>query len=635
MNKKSQLNKYYILLIISFAIFNFSVLSAQDKFGIIFPGNDRDQKCQECIQVFNQKPKEVQFSIVRDQNRLYFQVNDKAWFQKLFKNAQDGLAIDVVSKEIYGCDEIIIGNPQIKGELLRPVFTPKLRGSLKPYGENLFRVHVGNVPEALVSKELEFNILFLNNNNLCRYYWIYHLESYPWDLLDMGLYLDSLTYNPKEIKTISDTEVVIRNKTLKFKIPFEKNKAAYSQGDIKPIYDSLRLTNYDIKAIKIKAYSSVEGSLERNVKLQESRANSIVLALQSFQKATIKTEVSSSENWVEFLNDIKGSNHENLIELSKSKIKEQLNDGLAVELEPILKNHRKAVLELELERKDKYENMSPDELMSKFNATIKSEAISDALEIQNSIFEKLKNKVVNPDFLGKMEVPKQSKFVKIFNKNSAFRSVLDVRQSLIVYNELLELEKLAPKDGEVKYNKTAIMIKLWRHKALPVDEAKLKGEIAALKSYKIDAALIDRMMVNFHIIKAESFMRERDYENKDKSVAFINSHYKNFPLSDYDYLSLAQFFSYYANSTMSVKLLENKAKSIDINEDLLFYYLNLTLIDNELTEDSNYRTIMLNAINMNKERYCKLFNSIDKGGVTFQLLQNDYLNDAYCENCVN
>ena len=111
--------------------------------------------------------------------------------------------------------------------------------------------------------------------------------------------------------------------------------------------------------------------------------------------------------------------------------------------------------------------------------------------------------------------------------------------------------------------------------------------------------------------------------------------YKNFPLSDYDYISLAQFFSYYANSDLSVKLLENKAKTIDIDEDLLFYYLNLTLIDKDLTEDENYRTIMLNAININKERFCKLFNSIEKGGVTFQLLEDDYLSDTYCENCEN
>ena len=625
---------YRFCAVISFIIFHLT-LTAQTKYTIVFPGNDRDVVCQQCTQTFAQKPKEVQFSVVRENDNLYFQVNDKAWFNQLFKNPTDGIAVDVVSKERYGCLEIRLGNPQIKGELLKPIYTTNLKSGLKPYANQLFRVFVGKIPNTLINKELEFNILFLTNNNLCRYNTIYHLESYPWDLLDMGMYLDSLTYNPKKVKPIMDEGFVMKYKTLKFKIPFKKNKSEYSQQDIKPIYDSLRLTDYNIKTIKIKAYSSVEGSVERNLELQQQRANSIVAALQSFQKPTIKTDVSSSENWVEFLNDIKGTPHDNFKNLTKKEIKVKLDANLSTALEPILKHHRKALLELELEKKDTYKNMAPDVLLAQFHTAITSQELEKAMEIQNSIFEKIKEKEITPDFLRKMEIPKQSKFVKIFNKNAAFRSMQDVRQSLIVYNELLELEKLAPNNGEVKYNIAAIKIILWRNKAVEVEPNKLISQINALKNYKIDASLIDRMLVNIHIIKAETLMQQRDYANKDKSVAFINSTYKNFPLSDYDYLSLAQFFSYYTNTDLSVKLLENKAKSIDIDEDLLFYYLNLTLIDKQLTQDENYRTIMLNAININKARFCKLFNSIDTGGVTFQLLEDDYLSDTYCENCKN
>ena len=204
---------------------------------------------------------------------------------------------------------------------------------------------------------------------------------------------------------------------------------------------------------------------------------------------------------------------------------------------------------------------------------------------------------------------------------------------MIVYNELLELEKLVPKDGEVKYNIAAVKLKLWRFKALEIDEIKLKNQISVLRNYGIDGSLTTRMMVNFHIIKAENLMRARDYDNKDKSVAYINNNYKKFSLSNYDYLSLAQFFSYYADTDLSVELLENKARSIDIDENLLFYYLNLTMVNIDLTNDLNYRTIMLNAINMNKARFCKLFNSVENGGVTFQLLEDDFLRETYCENC--
>jgi hypothetical protein len=232
-------------------------------------------------------------------------------------------------------------------------------------------------------------------------------------------------------------------------------------------------------------------------------------------------------------------------------------------------------------------------------------------------------------------VPNQLKYMTFLNKNAAYKYVLEEPQLLIVYNELLKLEKLAPKDKRVKYNLAVTKIKLWRFKAMDIDDKKLKAQIRALLNYGISDALVSRILVNYHIVIAEKLMRKRDYPNKDKAVKFIESNYKKFQFSDYDYLSLAQFFSYYANTDLSVALLKDKVKQIDTDENLLFYYLNLTIINPELTKTSDYRTIMLNALNMNKTRYCKLFNPFGEGGVTFQLLEDDYLRNTYCESCTN
>jgi len=191
-----------------------------------------------------------------------------------------------------------------------------------------------------------------------------------------------------------------------------------------------------------------------------------------------------------------------------------------------------------------------------------------------------------------------------------------------------------PKDGEVKYNITALKIRLWRYKTIEIDDSALKRQIQSLQNYGIPSILISRMLVNYHIVKAENLMRQRDYKNKDVSVKYIHQNYKDIPLSDYDYLSLAQFFSYYANTDLAVELLENKSRSIDIDEDLLFYYINLSIINKQLTKEADYRTILLNAINMNKTRFCQLFNPIETGGVTFQLLEDNYLRNVYCESCV-
>lgn len=618
-------------------LFFFFILSvvtqAQNSFDIIFNSPNHEQICKVCLDAFVQKPKETQFSIIRQGADLFLEVNDKQWIQRLIQHPDDGIALDVVTKDRYSCDELSLEQKQIRGVLLKPIYGKRITDALKPVGTNHFRVLIGRLTPDLMQKELEYNILFLSQKHMCRYQLTYNLESYPWDLLDMGMYLDTLTYKDQAISSDKSKDQVLKYKTIVFKVPFEKNKSTYSSADIKPLYDSLRITDYTIQTIQIKGYSSIEGSKERNLELQHQRAKSITDALQSFQKPDIKTEVTSSENWVEFFNDIQNTKYADWISLSKEQIKSKLVGNISKELEPILQKHRKAVVRLELEKIDRFETLSKEQLVTRFNEAISSDKLDEAREIQHSIFKKMKARTISPNILGQLQIPRQIKFVGFINDNAAFRAMLDEQESLIVYNELLELEKLAPKDCRVKYNLAVLKIKLWRYKAITVNESNLKIQINDLKKYDISTALIDRMLVNLHIIKAENQMQVRDYKNKDLSVAFIESTYKKIPLSDFDYLSLAQFFSFYSNIDKAITLLDPKSRQIDINEDLLFYYLNLTLINTEMLEKEDYRTILLNANTINPKRFCKLFNPIEKGGVTFQMLENDFLREVYCEGC--
>jgi len=432
--------KNYLSLIIIF--FSFQYVAGQYDFKI--PGNEINEKCRRCQDVFARKPKEVKFGVKRDkQNNLYFEINNREWFDKFFKNEGDGIAVDVVIKNRYDCAIPEIKDEYIKGDMLKPVYKSALKKGLKKVAEtSMFRVRIGKLSQKYIDKDVEFNIMFFNDKYLCRYNVVYNLESYPWALLDTGMYLDSLTYKSSFTKSESE-KFITKSKTLKFIVPFKKNKATYSQEDIKPLYDSLRLTNFNIKKININAYSSVEGNLDRNIKLQTDRANSIISALQKFQKPTIITKVTTSENWVEFFNDIAAGQYSHLKELNKTAIKQKLKGNILNDLEKYLKNHRKAVVELDLERKDKYKNMSPDQLLGLFNESVAAQKISDANEIQNSIFDKLKDKVINPDFLSKMRVPKQVKFLPILSKNAIIKFMVDQRYMLIAYNELKDLESFA------------------------------------------------------------------------------------------------------------------------------------------------------------------------------------------------
>ena len=484
------------------------------------------------------------------------------------------------------------------------------------------------MPENLLKSELEFNILFLGNRSLCRYQTIFNLQAYSWDLLDMGMYLDSLSIDDKKIGNIVEGFKIMR-----FEIPFQKNKSTYEASDIKSVYDSLNLTDFNIEAITIKAYASIEGSVERNLKLQNQRATSIIQALQSYQKPTIENEVTTAENWVEFLNDIEETEFAYLKDLSKKQIKNKLTASLSQKIEPLLKNHRKAVISLELTRKDYYESLNEDGLIEAFNISILNKDLMEAARLQNALFNRLKYLEISPGILDKLQIPEQLNYVQFLNNRSAFRYQLDERRILISKDELEKIKKLSPENKRVNYNLVVLKFKMWRFKFTEVNREKFIIEIRDLEKLGIAKNLIERMLMNFHIIKSEREMQIRDYDSKDESVEYIFDNYDDLKLSDTDYFSLAQFLAYYGNIDWAAELLSDKVRTINVDEDLLFYYLNLTLINKTLTKTDEYRTVMLNASTMNKERYCALFNSVEDDGVTFQLLEDIYLRKGYCEIC--
>ena len=253
-------------------------------------------------------------------------------------------------------------------------------------------------------------------------------------------------------------------------------------SDIKPLYDSLRLTDFNIKTIDIKAYASVEGSTERNMELQQERGSSIASSLQSFQTPEIETNITTSENWVEFFNDVERTKYADLKSKSKSQIKAALTGATSVALEPILENHRKAVVTLELDKIDIYKEKSIPELTTLFNTSISGNDLEKAAAIQNSLLEKIRISA-SPDNLKKITIPRQVEYVDFINKKVMYDYLMDVRMTMIAYNELKQLAELDPKNPRLQYNLAVLKFIIWRNNAAPIDANQFKKQIADLQNY--------------------------------------------------------------------------------------------------------------------------------------------------------
>lgn len=600
------------------------------------PMPDYAKNCVRCLEVMKIRPAELRIGIHRTEDgKLFFYLNNPAWFDKLFQKAGDGVTVDIVDKKQYSCNKPIAkGSPFGKGVLIKPVYLKELKSNIITTPNNEILIPIGEIPEKMRKGQLEFNMILISNKFPCHTNIAIDIPQYKWGLLDMGMYMDTITYKSDLMSKDSSVTYYIHSKRLKFIVPFEKNKYEFSPTDVKPIYDSLNFSDYYISRIEIRAYSSVEGSEEKNMELQTKRCESLIKALQTYQKENITTKIETAENWVEFLNDITGTSYSYLSSLTKQEIKKKLEDKqLSNSLEPFLSKHRKGVLIFDLEKKNALSKMSTVELKALFDKSIAEKNMQRAKEVQEAIFDKIKDHSIPENFLHQLEIPKRVECGALLNDHEAFTYLMeqkDVYESLMAFEDLKDL---FPNDGKIRYNITVLKFRLWLERGEDIKPTEFKKEIEDLRKFGISARLITRMLINYNIIMSEQALRAHDYARKDEAIKYIYNNYTRAATKPADILSLAQYFTVYSKFDWGVKIMDPYVKAIDGDEDLIFYYLTLTLLKPKITATPDYRKIMLNAINMNRSRFCQMFEPSGKGGVSFQLLEDEFLRKGYCENC--
>lgn len=620
--------------IIAFIFFNY-VSEAQNNrpatFGLKSPDKlFTKRKCDQYEAIYSTLPADVRYGVKLQDNIIYFYFPSKKHFEKIFQNKRDGIAIDIVHKNQYDCSNQsnIKSTWASKGYLMPVLYKKDFAHFLSETETGAIYIRYGELPPQFVDQEIELNLLIAQKRYVCEYLTFTNIEFHNWDILEMGLYADSLSAEDQEEK-YKEVE-----KKMHFTIPFEKNKTTFAESDIKPLYDSLELKDYNIKSLKIRAYSSIEGSAEVNEELQRKRSESIIRALQTYQIPQIKTEIITGENWVEFLNDVKNTPFSYLADYSKEEIKNKLasDRSIVAKLEPIFKNHRKAIVVFHLERKLTDEEEDPSSLVKFFEQSIAREDIKEAIYVQQIIFSRIRNNKLPSEFLDKLEVPKASLYGPLLNNLSAFKAEQSssLAESISAFERLLSI---MPDNIKIKYNIAALKIKSWTEGERLTNREELKNMITELENTDLDRHLLDRLWINYYIILAQYQYLQKDFDGKDNSIRRVYEKYKNLKLNDPERVSIAKFLSYYSRFDLAKALLANKINLLDAHEDLLFYYLHLTIWDEEKTKERDYRTLMLNALDKNKQRFCDIFLPISEGGVTFQLLEDEYLKNTYCESC--
>jgi hypothetical protein len=594
------------------------------------PKNEFQKRCGETGAKLQSLPPEVQFAATHIGDSIFLVFDDPKYFPQFFQSKKDGFAIDIVNQDQFQCDKIqrLAGGYIHKGFLLEPVYRDEIRKRVHVTPDGVVSVFGGLVPKGFDNQRIETNLMLIQDQYQCTYTAIVNVGGHAWEMLPMGLYYDTLN------RATIEERYKDLSKTLRFEIPFGKNTSVYRKEDIKPLYDSLKLTDYAITDIHIRAYTSVEGSLKRNIELQDARAKSIVDAMQSFQPESIQSQITSNENWVEFLESIKNTPYKYMISMTKDEIKDALKDQkLADKLEPILAKERKAIIELVLEKRVTYSNATPAELKTYFSQSISKKNIDEAMYLQEIIFHKIERQELPTSFINELEIPKAIEYGSLLMNEAAFAYEHENHNAFEALKTFAELNDLLGNNPKIDYNICALRLKAWvQSKTLPGDDP-LEAKIRSLPKKGIPDVLVTRMLINYNIVRSEVFYAEGKYADREKSLKFVTDSYKKVKLNDADRVSLAHFLSWNSRFDNAAQVLESRTKALDASEDLLFYYTTLTISKPKYLKSTGYRSFLLNVVNSNKDRFCHLFDPVSQGGLSFQLLGNDFLKKTWCENC--
>lgn len=598
--------------------------------------------CAACRAWFDTLPSEVHLEVIRDKDSLVFHCSDVQYLANLLVDEEDGIATDIVSIDQFRCNGGNFLDPHwaYDGLLLEPIFKERL---LNP---NYFRngevfVPIGAIPIALREDKLEFNLILIKQNTVCLYNQFVPILSYRWQLLNTGF-----ATNMRATKNGGEREeegLLPFRKDLKYEFKFDKNEDNLDPEGLAALFEALQLEHYTIDSVSILAYASVEGTKEENVALQRKRALALVKVLEMKIGDTIPYHIESHENWGEFYRDLDTSSYQWMLKKPQGEIKDLLNkEGYFKKLEHILANHRKAICEVYLKNESVVFPDTLQELLALFDDLLGKEQLDKLLQLQDYMIQQIRNEQLPAEVISGTKIPMQA----------AYGSILNNRLGYLINDQKMELEEAINRFQKIYsldtsnlaalFNLTTLQVMHWAEKLREpsskriVERALLEERIHRLLTSDLPKDKIEALQINFRIVLSEYQMKEKAYEEKRETVRQLINSFNLKELSPSNIVVLAQYQNSYFMFQDAYELLKPYVMDINGDLDVLFYFLNLSLTNNDWREKSHFKSAFYIASVKDKKRFCEIFsqrNSTTKRGLSFQLMRYGYLKQLYCEVC--
>lgn len=548
---------------------------------------------------------------VRD-NKVFLVYDDLKNFKRLIKDKKDGLIIDVVQKAQYANPSYNIYDNNLisKGILLKKNKTKSIYKSNLAQPEKKgkkvkkLEVELGEIPKE-IKGDYELNLLVLKNGKYCKTITRSYIEEGKQN-----------SYTPVEMLWIPDSNAYFNppfnpteeSLSIEIVIPFEKNKSEYKHEDIQLFLDTLNVPDFIVNRMNIFAYASIEGDSIQNAKLQQKRAESIVKAMESKQKNSIKANIYLSDSWKLFCDKIKNTEYAYLAEMPKSEAIKEINKGtLSEQLENYLAPTRFAKITMDVSYD--FENGKEEKfVIDQFNKAVKDSSFEKMYKIQYYIAKGVRDKKFNDSIFLKMQIPYEPFYAEVLMNNEVFK--YKINKKVVTEDNLINLDKLRALDKcsyYIEYNQLFSFVKqgeLTNQKS--IDE--IQKKIDNLYKSVIPKSIMDGLNLEYQF-KIIDFVDTSDVAQPSvqKAIDKIKTFYKFEDATWQNALKIAYVFVNFREYKQALDLLKRFAGDDKVDEQLLFTYLSLGSQFPTEQKSKLYAKALKKASELNKKRYCELF----------------------------
>lgn len=558
-----------------------------------------------------------------EQGEVIFRYHNKNIIDKIFCFPNDGLAVDLITKDQIQCGSPnkLDASPIYDGIFLKPVYKNEILQNNRALGNTRLVVSLGKVPSFLKGKDLSANLVILKNNNKCSYKVPVTIPASRYDLIP----IPPILYTPKA--TLKTSGIAF---TREIFFDFENSKTN-AKKITKVTFNKEKVARVDIKS-----YTSVDGTYTNNKFLFNKRASFIKKHLtNTLGIKNVKINTEAKENWELYDFQLTMFGFDNKLKESKkrkrlfanTKVKTLFTDA------GLFSSQRKskAILFekgtwLSTNKNHAYYNLidallnSNNELANKALLTIYNQKDTNLILDQDFILDRL---------IHQKELVQNTSALIIKNiENYQIDSIIYYINYWL--KRANELSKESQKNLLNLYTITANqLLQFW-----DVDNERFARILHPKNVNTLFQAYANKeetnpLYLNYHMTIIDYYGQINDYKNAADSFYFISNYFKKRSLSIEDDIKLALFFNAWSRYDLTRELLSKSYLEDRLNEEATFIFAQTVVAYSRDYNEDLLRTIQEMAIKFNKKRWCKWIKN------DFQNLRLGYIKDLYCYQCNN